>query len=106
MLIAVTTSDGVSVDLHFGGCREFYIYDENAVLTGKRKYGHSVDWHGGEGVREVLELLGGCSYLLTAKIGGRPHSLLKRAGITALEAPADIAGAIARVVEYDGRVNA
>jgi predicted Fe-Mo cluster-binding NifX family protein len=105
MLIVVTTSDGKNIDLHFGACKKFYVYNENAGFSEIREYGHTVDWHSGEGVKEVTALLSGCSYVLTAKIGGKPHSILKNAGITALEAPAGIADAINKVAAYHNKYN-
>jgi predicted Fe-Mo cluster-binding NifX family protein len=51
-------------------------------------------------MRYVAGLLADCRYVLTARIGKKPHMLLQRAGITALEAPADIRFAVSKLHAY------
>jgi predicted Fe-Mo cluster-binding NifX family protein len=59
--------------------------------------------HSDERLDAVTRLLGDCSYVLTAGIGKKPHLFLKRAGITALEVPADLATAISKLTVYHKR---
>ncbi|MDR2743523.1 MAG: hypothetical protein LBB98_15430 [Treponema sp.] len=59
-------------------------------------------------IKYVTELLSDCRYVLTARIGKKPHMLLQREGITALESPVDIPYAISRLHAYHlrcGRIN-
>jgi hypothetical protein len=58
--------------------------------------------HGGadERVAAAIQVLADCVYLLTARIGPKPQMLLRRAGITALEAPPDLDRAIAQLHRY------
>jgi predicted Fe-Mo cluster-binding NifX family protein len=59
--------------------------------------------HSDERLDAVIRLIGDCSYVLTARIGKKPHMFLKRAGITALEVPVDLATAISKLTVYHKR---
>jgi len=59
--------------------------------------------HSDERLDAVTRLLGDCSYVLTAGIGKKPHLFWKRAGITALEVPVDLATAISKLNAYHKR---
>jgi predicted Fe-Mo cluster-binding NifX family protein len=127
--IAVTSSNGNQIDLHFGHTGFFYILriDEESdtwKILEKKELPASSDCSGGEGcntgcggnrhedmmnrIKTVTELLAGCEYLLTAKIGPKPGDLLQHAGITALESPPDISAAVSKLNKYHlkyGRIN-
>jgi predicted Fe-Mo cluster-binding NifX family protein len=119
--IAITSSDGKQVDLHFGHTDAFYILriDEETGNWGnleKKELPPSAACSEGEGcntcfggnrhenmmarIKTVTEILAGCTYLLTAKIGPKPAELLKRAGITSLESPPDISTAVSKLNAY------
>jgi predicted Fe-Mo cluster-binding NifX family protein len=119
--IAVTSSNGEQVDLHFGHTDFFYILriDEEKgawKILEKKELPASSACSGGEGcntgcarsrhenmmarMKTVTELLAGCEYLLTAKIGPKPGDLLRHAGITALESPPDISAAVSQLNKY------
>lgn len=119
--IAVTSSDGKQVDLHFGHAEHFYILqvDENLgtweILERKELPASSFcskeegcDSAGGGNrhenmmsrIKKVADILEGCAYLLTAKIGPKPGDLLKRWGIAALESPLDIGEAVSKLNLY------
>ncbi|MDR2304421.1 MAG: hypothetical protein LBE10_07530 [Treponema sp.] len=120
--VALSSSNGKEVDLHFGNTEVFYILsvDEQsgAWEPGERRPVPQVSGCGGsapkgssggclghsdERLDTVIKLLGDCSYVLTTRIGRKPHMFLKRAGITALEAPADIAESISKLTVYHRR---
>jgi predicted Fe-Mo cluster-binding NifX family protein len=125
--IALTSSDGNRIDLHFGHTDLFHILQVNEE-TGVWK---ALEWrslpeeiredagpdHGGGGgcsghhderLNRVISLLSDCRYLLTFRIGKKPHAFLQRAGITALESPPDISTAVSKLNAYHlkyGNVN-
>jgi predicted Fe-Mo cluster-binding NifX family protein len=119
--IAVTSSGGNRVDLHFGHAGAFYILQIDEAsgawkILEKRELPVPSSCAAGEGcgtgcgenrhenmisrIKTVTELLRGCTYLLTAKIGPKPSDLLKHSGITALEAPFEIEEAIPKLNKY------
>ena len=106
---AVTTSDGAHVDLHFGQATRFFIIDveEDGSYT-------PVEWRDAperhrdaEGCHgwfdEVAKLIPDVDYVLTEKIGPKPHRSLSAAGITPLEAPEDLDEALAGLAKYRNR---
>lgn len=108
--VAITSSDGAVIDQHFGHCSDFRIAD----------IGSAGDWkiaeirqteptcnsfsHDESHVKEVVELLSDCSYLLTYRIGSYPYRLFRNRGIDCLETPTEepvpIAWAIERLRSY------
>jgi predicted Fe-Mo cluster-binding NifX family protein len=118
--IAVTSTDGSCVDLHFGQAEDFYIFEADEKTGGFKTLGkknvHSAftgcpvscaEHCGGTRhenmmakIKTVTALLAGCTYLLTAKIGPKPSDLLRHEGITALESPPDIGEAVLRLNKY------
>jgi predicted Fe-Mo cluster-binding NifX family protein len=115
--IAATTSTGEDVDLHFGQADCFWIYtvdleSGNYTLSEKRSLSEN-DFPeevtspnscckacNGARVEYTANLLSDCVYLLTAKIGGRPHRALLRKGISALETPFPLEHAIEKLNNY------
>jgi predicted Fe-Mo cluster-binding NifX family protein len=107
--IAVTSSDGKTIDLHFGRAEFFHILEvsgeswnilearpvEKTAETGRGCHGHAV-----EQVGRAVKIIQDCTYLLTAKIGPKPAELLRKHGITALEAPPDLALSVLKLNEY------
>jgi predicted Fe-Mo cluster-binding NifX family protein len=122
--IALSSTNGTEADLHFGSTEVFYILsvDEQSgvwEIAEQRSappqfsagnpdgsLGNSpggCHGHSDERLDAVIKLIGDCSYVLTARIGKRPHMFLKRAGITALEVPVDLATAISKLTVYHKR---
>jgi predicted Fe-Mo cluster-binding NifX family protein len=125
--IAVTSSDGKQVDLHFGHTNDFQVFGVDET-TGAWEFiekriipekidtacqsagcgagcGQAVETGGCLGHNDarldaVITLLSDCTYILTSKVGPKPHMFLKRAGITALESPAEIGFAVSKVNAY------
>ena len=114
--IAVTTSAGETVDLHFGQADNFSIYTVDSesgkyTLLEKRVIDEAGFSHdkpensGGSACNEakweyIVKLLSDCIYLLTVKIGNRPHSILLRNGISALETPYPLEFAVNKLNDY------
>ncbi|MDR2501087.1 MAG: dinitrogenase iron-molybdenum cofactor biosynthesis protein [Treponema sp.] len=110
--IALTSSDGESIDLHFGKTSAFTIVEvderdgtwqllETRTLAAGPSCGPASGCGGGhERLAAALTLLAGCEYILTAKIGPKPQAFFRRAGITALEAPPSLAAAIPPLNAY------
>jgi predicted Fe-Mo cluster-binding NifX family protein len=115
--IAVTTSTGDTVDLHFGQADSFSVYtvdSESGEYTFSEK--RIIDEAGFSGSSQpqtnsgcscngakaeyIAGLLSGCIYLLTGKIGNRPHSVLLSYGISALETPYPLEYAVKKLNDY------
>lgn len=118
--VAVTSTDGVHVDQHFGRAADFLVLvvrgeSGEAESEGRRRVPAS-DVRGSHaagvgivencigGNLELLEetgvLLADCRYLLTAAIGRRPQSVLLRHGISALETDRDLGAAVSLLSKY------
>ncbi len=107
---AVCTSDGRAVDLHFGETQRFLVvevderegtwtevgYREAPPRAGRA--GHDEEW-----LRAMARLLSDVAYVWTSRIGPKPHRVLLAAGISALEVPTDIAGAVKALDAYRGQ---
>lgn len=106
---AVTTSDGQHVNLHFGQTRRFLVIDVADTgayeeLEWREAPEKRVDAEGCHGwFDQVVGVLPDVDYVLTAKIGPRPHRALSAAGITPLEVPEDLNEALAGLVRYRNR---
>lgn len=90
--VAVTSSDGKLLDQHFGHCSDFRIAEVDSG-SGEWKFVenrkteqtcHNFS-HQEKHVKEVVELLSDCRYLLTYRIGSYPCSLFLSRGIECLE---------------------
>ena len=93
---AITSSNGKTVDLHFGRCSDFRIVEIDSdsgewSITEERRVEQTChDFaHQEEHVKDVVRLLSDCSFLLTYRIGMYPYSLFQRGGITCLETPTE-----------------
>lgn len=106
-LAAVCTSDGCEVDLHFGQTERFLMIrvDEETGTWEDLEYreapsregraGHDSDW-----LHAIAHLLSDAAYVWTRQIGPKPHRILLAEGVSALEVPTDIAGAVKAVDTY------
>lgn len=96
-LIAVTSQSGETIDLHFGSCDRFDIYevgDRGYKLYSKRNvasYCSGEDSCGDGPIDGIKKALEGVKLLLTAKIGRCPNEALKSVGLQTSEKYADMA---------------
>lgn len=105
--IAVASTDGESVNQHFGRADKFFIYtiDDDVgydfvetralvpVCLGKS---HKIP----EMERRVGQLAD-CKYVAAAKIGPGAESALEQAGITAMELPGEIEEAVLKIWKFN-----
>jgi len=115
--IAVTTSEGGAVDLHFGQTDNFSIYTVDSesgayIFSEKRIIDETFSSGGNQppdtgcsacnGARAeyIAKLLSDCAYLLTGKIGPRQQGNLLRYGISALETPYPLEYAVRKLNDY------
>ena len=89
MKIAIATTDGLTVNEHFGKAKKFFIYDASSttlVLLMDRNvepYAAGQKDHAFDKVRflEVAKVLEGCEKVFITKIGDKPADALKALGI-------------------------
>ncbi|GBE40181.1 MAG TPA: dinitrogenase iron-molybdenum cofactor biosynthesis protein [Nitrospirae bacterium] len=89
MKIAIATTDGLTVNEHFGKAKKFFIYDatsEKLDLLTEREvepYATGQKDHTFDKVRfqEVAKVLEGCEKVFITKIGDEPAAALKAMGI-------------------------
>ena len=94
--VAVTSSDGRTVDQHFGRCSSFSIAELDSdsgvweMLESRETEQVCHDFsHREEQVAETVGLLSDCGFLLTYRIGIYPYSLFQSRGITCFETPSE-----------------
>lgn len=87
--VATASSDGKTVDLHFGEADSFYIYDLNETGFSfvekrgfERIFGHNV-----QEFDKISLLLGDCRAVLVAQIGSGAARYLLSKGLRVFEAP-------------------
>ena len=98
MLIAIASTDGETVNAHFGRADRFLIYDiapgsrsmmsirkVEPLSTGERN--HSFDQ---QRIDAVVEAIKDCRMVYCTKIGERPRQELEKYGITAIIGNMDI----------------
>jgi len=103
--IAVATSDGKTVDTHFGHAEDFTIFtvedDGSWTETERRK---AVPSCGGEcekdSIEHAVESLKDVTYVLAARIGPNAVRILARHGITAFDVVMSVAEAIDKINIY------
>lgn len=86
MKIAVASKDGISVNLHFGHAKVFWVYEGQQgqfTLLEKREVDHYC--HGQHGdqsaMQNILTTLTDCDAVLVAKVGDGPAEKLRAMGI-------------------------
>lgn len=106
MQIAVTTSNGIDVDTHFGKAERFLIYTLDSTepqLLGEVQapaycsgaaVGHSLM---PDKLAAISQALGECRVVVTAMIGEAPREELERLGITVHTVAAPVAEVLREV---------
>lgn len=103
--IAVASSDGIVINNHFGHAKMFYIYqvdDEKPVFLEKRDVVPVCECgnHDELRLKENLELLADCEYLLVSRIGDKARLTASDMGINAYEIPGIIEESIDQLIKY------
>lgn len=108
MLIAVTTSNGIEVDTHFGKAERFLIYEAGAgepqlvreiqapAYCSGAAPGHSLM---PDKLAAISQALGDCRVVVTAMIGEAPQAELERLGISVHAVVAPVAEVLREVVK-------
>lgn len=98
--IAVVSTDGITVDQHFGKADHFLIFDSDdpSTLVEKREteplsVGDPDHRFDAEKFDRIAARLGDCSKIYTVKIGALPAAKLRDKGIE----PVEYAGAVADI---------
>jgi lactoylglutathione lyase len=84
--VAIASSEGQRIDLHFGAAEQFYVYDVDAAgsrLVETRAIAEHQTSEDEDRREVVCRMLADCSTLLVAKIGPAPQEQLAAAGIVA-----------------------
>ncbi len=105
--VAIASSDGESVNQHYGKAEKFYIYsiddEEGYDLVEERKV-QPVCMDGAHEIskmeKSVLNFTD-CRYIIVSRLGTAASAALSAAGITAMELPGSIDDAILRVWKYN-----
>ncbi|MBZ9570711.1 nitrogen fixation protein [Methanobrevibacter sp. TMH8] len=82
MKVAVASTDGKNIDLHFGDANQFFIFNiiGKEFLELRKKVELPLEDHS-ERWRASIDLLYDCKALLCKKIGKEPHIELRKKGI-------------------------
>lgn len=111
--IAIGTSDGKNVDLHFGELDSISIFEVNesdgtysfsesrkVEREPKKEAAETGCSCGSDFSEKVGKLVNDCTYLLVAKIGNKPYRLLQENNVNCIEAPFEIEEAVSKLNDY------
>ena len=114
--VAVATSDGKSVDSHFGHVSVFSVYevDEETgefeeldpIETGAACQGAECGGKGGGQMERNAEALSEVQYVLAAKIGPHAIQALARKGVSAFDVALPVGEAISKINGYRAKLAA
>lgn len=79
--IAFATTDGITVDGHFGSCEQFYIYTLDADEQLKIEVRQAQSGRGVDKNAQRAELINDCHLMFCASIGGPAAARVIRSGI-------------------------
>lgn len=90
MKLAVASKDGISINLHFGHAREFWIYQVvSAQVVSLERRQVDLYCHGNTGdqsaMQKILATISDCAAVFVAKIGEGPVAKLNAVGVQARE---------------------
>ncbi len=111
--IAVGSSDGKNIDLHFGQIESVSVYEVNEsdgsysflesrkIVREPEKEACESGCSCGSGFAvKIGEAVSDCQYFLVAKIGNKPHRLLQENNVNCIEAPFEIEEAVEKLNDY------
>ena len=105
--VAVASSDGESVNRHYGKAESFYIYlvdDEEGYDFLEKRLVKAVCQEGKHNAAEMekhVQNFRDCKYVAASRIGSGAIQSLTAAGITAMELPGSIDDAILKIWKYN-----
>ncbi len=88
--VAVATKDGISINLHFGHAKEFWIYQlgpEGISLLERREVDHYCHGQTGDqsAMQKILKTINDCCAVFVAKVGDGPIKKLNAIGVEAID---------------------
>lgn len=103
--IAVASSDGIVVNNHFGHATRFYIYE---ILEDEKKLSEIREVepvcqggnHDDRKLRENIDKIADCNYLLVSKIGYGAAAVAEQKGVIPYEIPGFIEDSIQQLLNY------
>ena len=104
--IAVASGDGIVVNQHFGKCSTFFIYqvDEEEKIHFAEKRNVLPVCEGGNHdetrLKDNLETIKDCRYLLVSRIGNTAAVIAESFGIESYEIPGIIEESIEQLIKY------
>lgn len=101
--IGIASSDGITVNQHFGTADKFYIYEVNENKPRHLDIRENNPYclgnvHDAVGVDKTVKLLVDCKYVLVSKIGMGPALTLQDKGVEAVETSEKIDDAINYII--------
>ena len=105
--VAVASTDGETVNIHYGKSQIFYIYliddDEGYDLLEKRTVNPVCQdgFHNKAAMESHVQQVADCKYVIASRIGDGAIQSLTAAGITAMALPGSIDEAILKVWKYN-----
>ena len=115
--VAVVSSDGINLDLHFGEANDFIIYELKDGIYKKsdiraippknihpNKEGGRIGgccFRDEEQLEKIAEIISDCEYLLINKIGNHPSRILQRQDVFILETNGTINERLKKLAEYN-----
>lgn len=105
--IAAASTDGIVVNQHFGRADKFFILEtdeDTAEFTLLEERSTVPVCHGGDHsdtqMKEAVQNLSDCQYVLVSRIGMRARNELETLGITAFEIPGMIEESVDKLIRY------
>jgi nitrogen fixation protein NifX len=103
--VAVASSDGITVNEHFGKANRFLIFeikDDSIELIQERKAVQicGTNGHTEEKVDETVKLISDCKVVLVSRIGMGPELALQDKGIKVYEISMEINRALERFAKF------
>lgn len=105
--VAIASTDGETVNQHYGRATKFYIYsidDEVGYDLIEERYVEPVcqeNSHEISKMEQSVKNFTDCRYIAVSRLGTAASSALSAAGITAMELPGTIDDAILRIWKYN-----
>jgi predicted Fe-Mo cluster-binding NifX family protein len=101
MKIAIASSDGENVDLHFGRANSLYIYDFNGETTNfieKREL--DIDINGKHQWKKILNLIKDCNIIICLQAGFKSKFGIEEAGLKLIEDEGSLSESLKRYVDH------
>jgi len=104
--VAAASTDGYTVDTHFGRATDFYIYQffEGEWVYVEKRTAPPVcqnGVHSRDDMEKRVELFSDCQYVTASRIGIGASALLTQKGIVAMALPGDLIEALNKIYSYN-----